>query len=267
MKEIHTRSGRVIQSPYDNDQEALDVLTKLTKEHKLNDNFSLSLVKMSKGHWYTLSEERMKWVHVQVFDYEEAQKQQAIQQKLNFDQPPMSVQLDNFSGIIDMFVKASQYLERPRIRLQYEKNGELRPIVLTIARGFSGWVEVYPDVPTRSKKLGSIRHDGLWLANPQLPPNPELTEYLKKFAANPVEYAQIYARSTHRCCFCGLELTDLRSVTVGYGPICAEHYGLPWGQEVVDIHEKANQLLKTMEALMKQQQENNHERNDTESGV
>jgi hypothetical protein len=37
-------------------------------------------------------------------------------------------------------------------------------------------------------------------------------------------------RQTGSCCFCGRELTDARSVTVGYGPICAGHYGLPWGE-------------------------------------
>lgn len=31
------------------------------------------------------------------------------------------------------------------------------------------------------------------------------------------------------CCFCSRTLTDERSIGVGYGPVCAEHYGLPWG--------------------------------------
>ena len=38
--------------------------------------------------------------------------------------------------------------------------------------------------------------------------------------------------ASHHCAFCGLELTDDgegRSVEVGYGPICAKKYGLPWG--------------------------------------
>ena len=38
--------------------------------------------------------------------------------------------------------------------------------------------------------------------------------------------------ATHHCCFCGIELTDEgegRSVEVGYGPVCANNNGLPWG--------------------------------------
>lgn len=32
------------------------------------------------------------------------------------------------------------------------------------------------------------------------------------------------------CCFCGRELETDASLTVGYGPICADRYGLPWGE-------------------------------------
>jgi hypothetical protein len=38
--------------------------------------------------------------------------------------------------------------------------------------------------------------------------------------------------AAHACVFCGTALTDdgdNRSVKVGYGPICANRYGLPWG--------------------------------------
>lgn len=50
-------------------------------------------------------------------------------------------------------------------------------------------------------------------------------------AATAAEAAQL-GWTTHHCCFCGIELTDEganRSVEVGYGPVCAENNGLPWG--------------------------------------
>jgi hypothetical protein len=52
---------------------------------------------------------------------------------------------------------------------------------------------------------------------------------LRAFAADPAEQARIYGQRYGRCCFCGLELTDGRSVDAGYGPICAEKWGMPWG--------------------------------------
>ena len=43
------------------------------------------------------------------------------------------------------------------------------------------------------------------------------------------EWASQYGHAHGHCVFCALELTDERSVAVGYGPTCAEKRGLPWG--------------------------------------
>ena len=44
-----------------------------------------------------------------------------------------------------------------------------------------------------------------------------------------VRFAAEYGRNTGNCCFCTRELTDSASVKAGYGPVCAERFGLPWG--------------------------------------
>lgn len=46
-----------------------------------------------------------------------------------------------------------------------------------------------------------------------------------------VEQARRFGLVTSRCVFCSRKLTDERSIHVGYGEICAEHNGLPWGEE------------------------------------
>lgn len=43
------------------------------------------------------------------------------------------------------------------------------------------------------------------------------------------EEAAAFGHSTGKCVFCSQKLTDGRSTEVGYGPICAENNGLPWG--------------------------------------
>ena len=48
-------------------------------------------------------------------------------------------------------------------------------------------------------------------------------DLVRKLAVQGQEY--------NHCCFCGLELTNTSSVYHGYGPICAGHYGLPWGDK------------------------------------
>lgn len=38
------------------------------------------------------------------------------------------------------------------------------------------------------------------------------------------------------CAFCARTLTDERSIHVGYGPVCADNQGLPWGEDpTVDL--------------------------------
>lgn len=45
------------------------------------------------------------------------------------------------------------------------------------------------------------------------------------------EQATAFGALTGTCVFCSRKLTDERSIEVGYGPICAEREGLPWGEE------------------------------------
>lgn len=55
--------------------------------------------------------------------------------------------------------------------------------------------------------------------------------YFKLRGAVPLsaEDAKAFGDLYHHCIFCGLELTDDRSIAAGYGPTCADNRGLPWG--------------------------------------
>ena len=54
-----------------------------------------------------------------------------------------------------------------------------------------------------------------------------LINHLSKVAEAPAIAAKEYAGVTSSCSFCSKTLTDAGSVEVGYGPICAGHWGLP----------------------------------------
>jgi hypothetical protein len=41
--------------------------------------------------------------------------------------------------------------------------------------------------------------------------------------------AAAFGHTHHRCVFCARKLSRGESTAVGYGPDCAENYGLPWG--------------------------------------
>jgi len=62
---------------------------------------------------------------------------------------------------------------------------------------------------------------------------------LTELSSDPAESATLYGALTGRCCFCGKALTTKESVGVGYGPICAGHFGLPWGETAPYKEKKA----------------------------
>lgn len=57
----------------------------------------------------------------------------------------------------------------------------------------------------------------------------DLVALLTEFANDPAAVAARCGKLLTRCSFCRRKLTDDRSTTVGYGPDCADHFGLPWG--------------------------------------
>jgi hypothetical protein len=69
--------------------------------------------------------------------------------------------------------------------------------------------------------LGVVRPTGEVFSS-QVP-----VDRLAAVAENPAEAARSFAALSGRCSFCNLPLTDAGSVEVGYGPVCARHWGLP----------------------------------------
>jgi len=63
--------------------------------------------------------------------------------------------------------------------------------------------------------------------------NDEVKARLMALAADPAKVAGQHGVATGNCSFCNRELTDKRSRSVGYGPICADKFGLPWGDTTV----------------------------------
>ncbi len=60
---------------------------------------------------------------------------------------------------------------------------------------------------------------------------PEVALAVAAVAADPVAAIVQHGHLTGKCSFCSRPLTDGGSIAHGYGPICAERYGLPWNSE------------------------------------
>jgi len=74
--------------------------------------------------------------------------------------------------------------------------------------------------------LGSISVAGVLY--PSSPMTPDVRELLALMESDLDRVILEFARLTGNCCFCCYRLSDARSVAHGYGPDCAQHYGLPW---------------------------------------
>lgn len=70
-------------------------------------------------------------------------------------------------------------------------------------------------------------------------------EILDQLNANPQEFCATYGKKTGQCCFCALPLTDEVSVEFGWGPVCADNYGLPHGKRALK-RLKAERVCKPM---------------------
>ena len=133
------------------------------------------------------------------------------------------------SGVFHLFEQAiSHKLKYPKIRLQTE-SGQI--VILKRAGDkskYTGQIQITDEKPFGSNLyFGRISLDGELF--PTSSATPEVISLLQSLSVDPVFVASNYGRLTGRCCFCDLPLTDKRSTAEGYGPVCADHFGLPWG--------------------------------------
>lgn len=133
-------------------------------------------------------------------------------------------------GSVVAFLRAARDrgLRFPKVAFLAPGGGELRLVLAGDASRNPGAVYVKVDGEYR----GLVAPDGTVRGSREagagsLSLNGELQQTLVAVAADPATAARAYGRLMGRCSFCGLKLTDEGSTEVGYGPICARHYGLP----------------------------------------
>jgi hypothetical protein len=135
--------------------------------------------------------------------------------------------------VIAMFDVARRHLRFPAIvldgfRVSVAGARAAQPGSLTV----TGLDAVFNSQRGRSERpwFGRVSLDGLFAPGRNAPDG--LAAKLSAFAADPAGEAARYGHLTGRCCFCNRRLgegADQRSVEVGYGPDCADHFGLAWG--------------------------------------
>jgi hypothetical protein len=191
------------------DDEAVSKLREGVLSGTIRGDFANSLAMQSmkkKG----LSDAQLNWVHILVFE--------SAQPK---PEPKAAVPVPNITKAL---MTAKEHLQQPgfQIRgLKVKVTGATskRPGDAAFTRGgygsdFFGWLD------TRK---------GEW--SPGAKATPEVVARVLSLEADVAGTVAAEGRLSGHCCFCMSELTDPRSTEVGYGPICASHYGMPWGSE------------------------------------
>lgn len=161
----------------------------------------------------------------------------------------------DLSPIVALFRKASTNLKKPYVLVDCdnEDGDRLRLKLAGPASKYAGQVYVYLD-GTFEERLWLGRVDPercVYIPSREAQEQrlgDRITQVLVAFAADPVGSAVRYGRKVGACCFCSRQLNDPRSITVGYGPICAGHFGLPWG-EVVEVQDFKPEPTKLEERL------------------
>jgi Family of unknown function (DUF6011) len=113
-------------------------------------------------------------------------------------------------------------LKFPKVRFVSSTNEEIRLSVAGEKSKAPGSVQV----KLAGEWIGRVELDGS-ITGRTLRDNAALLADLVAIAKDPAVAAKRYAQLFGNCSFCSKQLTDAGSIEVGYGPICAAHWGLP----------------------------------------
>jgi len=132
-------------------------------------------------------------------------------------------------GVMALFDATKGKIKYPKIRLKTEAGKKL---VLSRAGNRSKYVGqiMLTDGGPFGDNVYYGRIDESGKVFPARAMSEDVMETIRNLSTDAVKVAGAHGHKTGECCFCNRHLTDDRSVTVGYGPTCADNFGLPWGE-------------------------------------
>lgn len=155
---------------------------------------------------------------------------QRMFQRLTAPKPPADA-APPMTGVYDFLMAARKHLKYPKILLAMGK----RHLKVYLSGSRSRQPDVVnlvteDDYGQMDFWLGRVYKDGQW-QHREIPADlqTQVSSLLTRLAENPAKVAAEHGHLTGNCCFCNRPLDDPRSTTVGYGPVCAKHFSLPWG--------------------------------------
>lgn len=151
---------------------------------------------------------------------------------------PVAAPTANYAAIA-AFLKAAT-VKWPKLHLTTTDGTDIRLVLKSNAAKVPGVVDITAEAEVWNDYRGE--YDRKWFG--RITPDGTLTlakcatqsivNLVVALAADPVKVAAEYGHITSNCCFCHKALSTPESLAVGYGPICAAHYNLPWGETTKD---------------------------------
>ena len=127
----------------------------------------------------------------------------------------------NFKNIAKLFLYSKQVASLAYPKITYQLAKELPPITLYYNNNH-GCIQA----KVAGRLVATIKANGQ--EDMRWPVKDNYLAMLETIEKDPIAAATLSGKLTSCCSFCSRELTDERSVVLGYGPVCAEHWGLPW---------------------------------------
>ena len=130
-----------------------------------------------------------------------------------------------------LFTDAKANLKFPKIMMESCD----MPLKFTVAGAkakFPGTINITDGGPWGGNVwYGRVDAEGTWAPSTVTTNDQKviIARVLQAFSHNPAKAAMTYSKGKTRCCFCAKQLDTNASKFVGYGPTCADNYGLPWG--------------------------------------
>lgn len=134
----------------------------------------------------------------------------------------------DFSLVIQMFNEAKAHLKFPKLHFNL---GEFE-FVMSVTGKMSkepGQINIAsPGAFGEAVWYGRVSPEGKWAKSKAVTEEifNHLAGLLIDLGLDPSGTAEKYGKQSGSCCFCNKKLTDPKSLKAGFGPVCAEHFGL-----------------------------------------
>src|SRR5882672_1503605 len=210
------------------------IIDELPNDHRSKDFYiSLHDWYADKGFW-TIKQE--KYIDEANNLYKKTSAE--IHNETQIEKPPVSELFFDAKKIRQLFDTAATRIKYPSIHF-WRDIGEIQFYLCGSQSRTPGFIRITNSQKYPNQEIyAEINQAGKGLFRKDTSAN--FKKEILRIIDDPIGESQLRGKKSGFCCYCGHVIETKESMAVGYGPICAANYGLPWGesaasQELVNI--------------------------------